>query len=95
MATLLNIQSALSFPGNPETAFIKNGRIIGITAMARVRAWFEATYRSELTNPAGIVRPMTADDLSAWLWRQVSGAVIQYERQVAERALVTPALLTD
>ena len=95
MATLLNIQSALSFPANPETAFIKNGRTIGAVSVARMRAWFEATYRAELTNPAGIVRPMTADDLSAWLWRQLSGAVMQYERRVAEQGLATPLPLTE
>ena len=95
MATLPNIQSALSFPANPETAFIKNGRTIGAASIARVRAWFEATYRVELTNPAGMVRPMTADDLSAWIWRQLAGAVIQYERRVSEQGLAPPLPLTE
>ena len=80
MATNSNIKSALSFgAGN---CFGLPARNVGNGALARLKLWFEDAYSGELDG-----RAATADDFAAWLYRQVKGQVVQYERRIAENAI--------
>jgi len=90
MATVTNIKAALSFPADPDNAFITNGRNVGNAGIARIKAWFEATYVDELGG-----REANANDFAAFLWRQIAGQVKQYERRVAEQAVAQPDELTE
>ncbi len=90
MANVANIKAALSFPADPDTAFIQDGRTVRDSEIARIRAWFEATYATELGG-----RAATANDFAAFLWRQIAGQVKQYERRIAEQAVAQPTELSE
>lgn len=86
MATNQNIKDALSFSTN---CFGISAKTVGNAELLRMQAWFEAEYANELDGASA-----TADDLSAWMWRQVAGKVKQYERRVAEQGLSEPSEFT-
>ena len=89
MATNTNIKAALSFGSN---AFGIPTKTTGNSALGRAQAWFEATYHDELSAAGrGGAGESTADDLAAYLWRQISGPVKSYERHVAEIAVSQPS----
>jgi len=85
MATLADIKAALSFPPDPDNAFITDGRTIDNPEVARIQAWFEAVYAGALGG-----RSATANDFAAWLWRHIAGEVRRFERRRAEAALPGP-----
>jgi len=59
--------------------------------LLRAQAWFEAKYSEELTAVSrGGAGESTADDLAAYLWRQIAGQVKSYERGVSEAAVTQP-----
>ena len=80
MATLANIQDALSFPADETTFIIKDGRTVGSAEVARIAAWFETVYATDLLDGNGDPRSATANDFAAWLWGQIAGQVKQWER---------------
>jgi hypothetical protein len=80
MATATNLKSALSSGAN----IFNDGHTIGPNAVARIQAWFEADYGGQLDGAS-----MSADDLSAWLWRQVAGKVKNYEQKILDEAAGT------
>lgn len=87
MASNQDIKNALSFGAN---VFGLPGKTVGNAALLRVKAWFEADYAEELDGAEA-----TADDFAAWLWRQIAPKVKNYERRVAEQAIVEPADLDE
>ena len=83
MATNTNIKDALSFGTN---CFGLTTKTVGNAELVRMQTWFQAEYAKELDGAAA-----TANDLSAWLWRQVAGKVKAYERRIAEQAVNAPS----
>jgi hypothetical protein len=79
MATVANIKSALSFSTN---VFGITDKTIGTAEIARLKAWFEADYASELSGAEA-----TADDFSAWMWRQLASKVKGYESKLLHDAI--------
>ena len=71
MATDAQLRSALTFGSNH---FGVSAKTVNDAQLARIKAWFTATYATELGGET-----VTSDDIACWLWRQVSGAVNQYE----------------
>ena len=71
MATDAELQAALTFGNNHSGVTAKT---VNAAQLARIKAWFTATYADSLGGET-----VTADDISSWLWRQVRGAVNQYE----------------
>jgi len=86
MATVANLKAALSSGSN----IFNDGHTVGSGAVARVQAWFESDYAEQLDGAS-----MSPDDLSAWLWRQLAGKVLNYERRVEENAIDDPDELED
>ena len=86
MATDAELQAALTFGNNNSGVTAKT---VNAAQLARIKAWYTATYAEQLGGEA-----VTADDIAAWLWRQVSGAVIGYENQ-ARDAANNAAAITD
>jgi len=82
VATNTNIKDALSFGTN---CFGLTTKTVGNAELLRMQAWFQAEYAKELNGASA-----TANDLSAWLWRQVAGRVKAYERRIAEQAVTPP-----
>ena len=80
MATLTNIKDALSFPVDETTFIIKDGRTLGDAEVARIQAWFESVYATDLLDENGDPRSATANDFAAWLWGQIAGQVKQWEK---------------
>ena len=78
MATDAELQAALTF-GNNHTS--TTAKTVNAAQLARIKAWFTATYADSLGGET-----VTADDIAAWLWRQVSGAVIGYENRARDAA---------
>jgi hypothetical protein len=83
MATVANIKSALSSGAN----IFNDGKTVGTAEIARMQAWFEADYANELDGNAA-----TADDFSAWCWRQVAAKVKNYEEKDRAAANSEPAV---
>jgi hypothetical protein len=71
MATDAELQAALTFGSNHSRVSAKT---VNAAQLARIKAWYTVTYAGELGGET-----VTSDDISSWLWRQVSGAVNQYE----------------
>ena len=71
MATDAELQAALTFGNNRSGITAKT---VNAAQLARIKAWFTATYTDSLGGET-----VTSDDIACWLWRQVSGAVNQYE----------------
>ena len=78
MATDAELQAALTF-GNNHTS--TTAKTVNAAQLARIKAWFTVTYADSLGGET-----VTADDIAAWLWRQVSGAVIGYENRARDAA---------
>lgn len=87
MATVSNIKGALSFSTN---VFGISDKVVGNAEIARLQAWFEAEYVTELGGASA-----TADDFAAWMWRQLAAKVKTYERRIAEQAIADPAEFTE
>lgn len=87
MATWANIQAALTCSGSN----IGPDRTIGTGAKGRVQAAFVEMYPDEFAT----ANDVTADDVSAWLGRQLAGFVKQQERKAAEQAFASPTELDD
>jgi len=75
MASATNIQAALSSGAN----IFNSGKTVGTAEFARLTAWFEHDYADELDGNSA-----TANDLSAWLWRQAAGKLRQYESKIRD-----------
>ena len=71
MATDAQVKAGLSFGTNH---FGISAKTINDAQLARIKAWFTASYPDELGGET-----VTSEDIACWLWRQVSGAVNQYE----------------
>ncbi len=94
MATNTNIKDALSFSARADNLSVSTGKTVGNTGLARLAAALGGTY----AYPGGGAWPQNrpdANDAAAWLWSQAAGLVKQYERRVAEAAVVPPADLTE
>ena len=84
MATDAELQAALTF-GNNHTS--TTAKTVNAAQLARIKAWFTVTYADSLGGET-----VTADDIAAWLWRQVSGAVIGYENRDRDAANTAAAV---
>ena len=84
MAADQNIKDALTF-GNTNAWGI-SAKTINDAALNRIKAWFTATYSTELAG-----RTVSADDLAAYMWTVVSEQTKMYEKGVAQAALDAPA----
>ena len=78
MATDAELQAALTFANNHSGVTAKT---VNAAQLARIKSWYAAAYPEELNGEA-----VTANDIAAWLWRQVSGAVIGYENRARDAA---------
>ena len=78
MATDAELQAALTVGNNHTSTTAKS---VNAAQLARIKAWFTVTYADSLGGET-----VTADDIAAWLWRQVSGAVIGYENRARDAA---------
>lgn len=87
MATWANIQSALTCSGSE----IGPDRTIQAAAKGRVQAAFAAAYPDNFATAGDV----DANDVSAWLGRQLAALVKQQERKVAEADLSQPVDLDD
>ena len=86
MATDAELQAALTFGNNHSGVTAKT---VNAAQLARVKAWYTATYAQELGGEA-----VTADDIAAWLWRQISAKVKARENAVRDAAN-NAAAITD
>jgi len=85
MAALAGIKDALSPDGGD--CFGIGPKTVGDAEIARLKAWFEATYADELDG-----RAATPDDFSAWLYRHIAPRVIRYEEGLRDAANSEPAI---
>ena len=86
MATDAELQAALTFADNHSGVTAKT---INAAQLARIKAWYTATYAEQLGGEA-----VTADDIAAWLWRQLNAQVSRRENQVRDAAN-NAAAITD
>ena len=86
MATDAELQAALTFGNNHSEITAKT---VNAAQLARIKAWYTATYAQELGGEA-----VTADDIAAWLWRQISAKVKARENAVRDAAN-NAAAITD
>ena len=86
MATVTQLKNALSSGAN----IFNGGHTIGNNAVARVQAWFEADYAGQLDGAS-----MSADDLSAWLLRQLAAKVKNYEQKILDETAGTAGELEE
>ena len=86
MATDAQVKAGLSFGTNH---FGISAKTINDAQLARIKAWFTATYTDSLGGET-----VTSDDIACWLWRQVSGQVTRHENQ-ARDAANNAAAITD
>lgn len=87
MATWADIQNSLTCSGSE----IGPDRTIQAAAKARVQAAFAAAYPDNFAT----VGDVDANDVSAWLGRQLAAFVKQQETKVAQAALTQPSDLDD
>jgi hypothetical protein len=85
MSTNQNLKDALTFTSDGTTPIVKEGKTVGNVALSRAQAYLEGQY--QLKDGDGNPRAATADDLSAWLWYQISRAVKSYEENLAKNTL--------
>jgi hypothetical protein len=78
MATDAQVKAGLSFGTNH---FGISAKTINDAQLARIKAWFTASYPTELGGET-----VTSEDIACWLWRQVRGAVNQYENRARDAA---------
>lgn len=78
MATDAQLMSALTFGNNHSGVTAKT---VNATQLARIKSWYAAAYPEELNGEA-----VTADDIAAWLWRQINGKVKVRENAVRDAA---------
>ena len=86
MATDSQLMAALTFGNNHSEITAKT---VNSAQLARIKSWYTATYAQELGGEA-----VTADDIAAWLWRQLNAQVIRRENQVRDAAN-NAAAITD
>ena len=86
MATDAELQAALTFGNNNSGVTAKT---VNAAQLARIKAWYTATYAEQLGGEA-----VTADDIAAWLWRQLNAQVSRRENQVRDAAN-NAAAITD
>jgi len=86
MATVTNLKAALTSGSN----IFNDGHTIGNNATARITAWFESDYAEQLDGAS-----MSADDLSAWLWRQLAAKVKNCEQKILDQAAGTAGELEE
>ncbi len=86
MATNADIKNALSFT---DDCFGLAPKTVGNGALTRAQAWFNAEYAEEL-QAAGRPGAATADDLAAWMWRQVRAKVYGHEKKLRDAANAEP-----
>ena len=84
MATDAQVMSALTFGNNHSGVTAKT---VNAAQLARIKAWYAAAYPEELNGEA-----VTADDIAAWLWRQISAKTKQHESVVRDAANNAPAV---
>lgn len=85
MATNAHISGALS-PAAGD-CFGIGPKTVGTPELLRMKSWLEGTYAEELDG-----REANADDMAAWLWRQVAGQVRRYEERLRDAANAEPAV---
>jgi hypothetical protein len=78
MATDAELQAALTFANNHSGVTAKT---VNAAQLARIKAWYAAAYPEELNGEA-----VTADDIAAWLWRQVNAQVTRRENALRDAA---------
>ena len=78
MATDAELQAALTFGNNHSGVPAKT---VNAAQLARIKAWYAAAYPEELNGEA-----VTADDIAAWLWRQINAKVKIRENAVRDAA---------
>ena len=86
MATDAELQPALTFGNNNSGVTAKT---VNAAQLARIKAWYTATYAEQLGGEA-----VTADDIAAWMWRQLNAQVSRRENQVRDAAN-NAAAITD
>ena len=86
MATDAELQAALTFGNNNSGVTAKT---VNAAQLARIKAWYTATYAEQLGGEA-----VTADDIAAWMWRQLNAQVSRRENQVRDAAN-NAAAITD
>ena len=86
MATDAELQAALTFADNHSGVTAKT---VNAAQLARIKAWYTATYAEQLGGEA-----VTADDIAAWMWRQLNAQVSRRENQVRDAAN-NAAAITD
>ena len=78
MATDAELQAALTFGTNHSGVSAKT---VYAAQLARIKSWYAATYPEELGGEA-----VTANDIAAWLWRQINAKVKIRENAVRDAA---------
>ena len=78
MATDAELQAALTFGTNHSGVSAKT---VNAAQLARIKSWYAAAYPEELGGEA-----VTADDIAAWLWRQINAKVKIRENAVRDAA---------
>ena len=78
MATDAELQAALTFGNNHSGVTAKT---VDAAQLARIKSWYAAAYPEELHGEA-----VTADDIAAWLWRQVNAQVTRRENALRDAA---------
>ena len=78
MATDAELQAALTFGNNHSGVTAKT---VNAAQLARIKSWYAAAYPEELNGEA-----VTADDIAAWMWRQVNAQVTRRENALRDAA---------
>ena len=78
MATDAELQAALTFGSNHSEVTAKT---VDAAQLARIKAWYAAAYPEALHGEA-----VTADDIAAWMWRQVNAQVTRRENALRDAA---------
>ena len=78
MATDAELQAALTFGANHSGV---SGKTVNTEQLDRIKAWYTATYAQQLEGNA-----VTADDIAAWMWRQVNAQVTRRENALRDAA---------
>ena len=78
MATDAELQAALTCGSNHSEVTAKT---VDAAQLARIKAWYAAAYPEALHGEA-----VTADDIAAWMWRQVNAQVTRRETALRDAA---------